>query len=151
MLREINNIWRRFIQLYGYGMLIMILFDRILYEGNHVDINTGAVIFIPLAFYSALTSLVFYSKEDLSKEDWWCRQSVCIVLNEVGVLLGTHLAGLWRGITGGCVVGVCVIVVAALMHLIEYRSDVATAKQLNETIKKRRMEASNENNTNQAG
>ncbi|MDD6039475.1 MAG: hypothetical protein PUD20_11880 [bacterium] len=146
--KEIKNIWRRFIQLYGYGMLAMILLDKILYGGNHIDISTGAIIFIPLAFYSALTSLIFYSKGDLSKKDWWCRQSICMVLNEVGALLGTYLAGLWRDLFGGLVVAVCVLVIAALMHVIEYRTDIATAKQLNETIRKRRMEASNENYSN---
>lgn len=134
MKKEIGNILRRFVNVCGGILIIMVLMGPVFHiiEGiNSTQIGCLTI----CAAAAALSSLVFISSKELHGAAWWGREIICILINMAITLPLTFYAGLWQGIPGMIVVMLIIIVIAFGNHLIEFLYDVWTAAQINRKIR----------------
>ena len=137
MIKEIGNVLRRFVNISGYSMLILVITGPVLHLIDGVN-NTQIGFIVICSFVAALSSLVFISSKELQGIYWWIRELLCIVINLAVTLPITHYAGLWHS-TGGMIAVIAIIIVIAFgNHLIEYFIDIRTANMLNRKIKELR-------------
>ncbi|MBQ1548126.1 MAG: hypothetical protein IIZ61_07000 [Lachnospiraceae bacterium] len=137
MKREFLNVLRRFINICGCTLIIMVVIGPLL---RVIDgINNIQIGFLTICSgAAALSSLMFISKKELHGTAWWIREILCILINMAITLPLTHYAGLWHSTGGMIIVMIIVIVIAFGNHLIEFLSDMRTADQINKKIKELR-------------
>ena len=89
----------------------------------------------------ALLSLaVYYSKDELTVKAWWVRTALHLLLLEAVLLPLAHSWGFWHGGTDILVYAAFILLAKALWHLVDYGLNAKTAAQINERIRKNRLE-----------
>ena len=137
MVKEIENVLRRFVNIAGYSLLMLVIAGPVLHVLNGVN-NTQIGCITVCAFVAALSSLIFISRRELQGFAWWLRELLCIMINLAVTLPITRYAGLWHSPVGMIVVIMIVIVIAFGNHLIEYLFDLRTSRRLNRKLKELR-------------
>ena len=134
MEKEIRNIFRRFVSVSGYSLLVMVIAGPVLHiiDGiNNIQIAAVGI----FAFAAALSSLVFISRTELHGAAWWIREIFCLLINMAVALPITYYAGFWHSVTGMIIIILVIVVIAFGNHLIEFLFDLKTANQLNRRIR----------------
>ena len=134
MKKEIENIIRRFISVCGCSLVALFVCGPVLHIIDGIN-NTQIGIIVVCDLACALSSLVFISSKELHGASWWVREILCLAISMAVVLPLTHYAMLWNSLTGMIIMVIIVIVIAFGNHLLEFISDVNTAKQLNRKLK----------------
>ena len=89
----------------------------------------------------ALLSLaVYYSKEELTAKAWWVRTVLHLLLLEAILLPLAHAWGFWRSGTDILVYANFILLAVVLWHLVDFSLNAKTAAQINERIRKNRLE-----------
>ncbi len=107
------------------------------------DMRFGYQILIsPLVFGAAttLTSLVNYSKNELTVREAFLRKLLQFVLIELVVLLTVYSSGTLTGVSELVSLALSVFLVFATVHLVQWIDDQKTAKSFNEALKKMQEE-----------
>ena len=103
MEKEIRNIFRRFVSVSGYCLLVLVIAGPVLHITHGINnIQIGSVGIC--AFAAALSSLVFISGTELQGTAWWIREMICLMINMAVTLPITYYAGFWHSVTGMIVV-----------------------------------------------
>ena len=134
MKQEMGNVLRRFVNICGCTLIIMVIMGPVLHVLEGID-NAQIAIITICSGAAALSSLVFISPEEPHGLSWWVREIICILINMAITLPLTHYAGFWDSIVGMLVVMLIIIVIAFGNHLIEFFFDIRTADQINRKIR----------------
>ena len=81
-----------------------------------------------------------YSKEELSGKAWWGRTVLHLLLLEAVLLPLAHHWGFWSGGRDIVIYAGFILLAKVVWHLADYGLDAKTAEQINETIRKNRLE-----------
>ena len=87
-----------------------------------------------------LSMAVYYSKEELTAKAWWIRTVLHLLLLEAVLLPLAHSWGFWQSGTDILIYAGFILLAEALWHLVDYSLNVNTAAQINERIRKNRLE-----------
>ena len=90
---------------------------------------------------AGLPALLYYSKEELSRKQWWIRTAIHTVLLEAILMTAGYCIGMYRGSAGAAAFFVTVLVVDLLVRLFTYLSDRLTADAINRALQERRRNA----------
>ncbi len=89
----------------------------------------------------AILSLAVYcSGEELTVKAWWVRTVLHLLLLEAVLLPLAHSWGFWHSGTDILVYAGFILLAKALWHLVDYSLNAKTAAQINERIRKNRLE-----------
>lgn len=133
---------RRFIMVYGVVMIctfFMCLFFNPTSELPVVSFFGRIIIFTMLAM---VTLVVYYSKDELTKMQWWIRTILHTIALEVILLPLAHHWEFWYNEIDGIIYASFILAGKILWHLIDFGISAKTAAQINEKIRKRRMKQS---------
>lgn len=131
---------RRFIMVYGVIMIctfFMCLFFNPTSELPVVSFFGRIILFTLLAM---ATLVVYYSKEELTKGQWWMRTILHTLVLEVVLLPLAHHWEFWYNTLDGIIYASFILAGKILWHLIDFGISARTAAQINEKIRKRKME-----------
>ena len=132
--KEIRNIFRRFVSVSGYSLLVLVIAGPVLHITHGVsNIQIAAAGICSLV--AALSSLVFISGTELHGAAWWIREILCLLINMAVTLPITYHAGFWHSVTGMLVIIIVIVLIAFGNHLIEFLFDLKTASLLNRRIR----------------
>ncbi|MCQ4022074.1 MULTISPECIES: DUF3021 family protein [unclassified Ruminococcus] len=87
-----------------------------------------------------LTTLVYYSKNELSRKQHWIRTVIHTVLIEIVLMTMGYFIGMYRGFIGGCVMVAVILLVDVFVRFSSYLIDRKTADEINEKLRHRREE-----------
>lgn len=87
-----------------------------------------------------LISLVYYSKNELTRKQFWIRTAIHTVLLEVILLILGYRIGMYGDFFGGCLMVLIILIVDAFVRFVSYLIDRQTADVINEKLKTRREE-----------
>lgn len=133
---------RRFIMVYGVIMIctfFMCLFFNPTSELPVVSFCGRIIIFTILAM---ATLVVYYSKDELSKKQWWIRTIIHTIVLEVLLLPLAHHWEFWYNWIDGIIYASFILAGKILWHLIDFGISAKTAAQINEKIRERKKEQS---------
>ena len=88
-----------------------------------------------------LPCLVYYSKGELSRRQWWVRTALHTLLLETVLMAAGFAIGMYRGFWGGAAFVFVILAVDMFVRFISYLSDRHTADEINEQLKRRRSKA----------
>lgn len=138
VMQEMGDFLKRFIVIYGFTMLatlfFMVLFNR--------TTTVGWQYFLWCVFFSLaanVPSFVFLSGHELSGEEWNQRFALNVVLTEV-ILMPLGYGRMWSGWGGGILFFGMIIAINFGVRAVGFGMDARTANQLNEQLRKRKLE-----------
>lgn len=131
---------RRFVMVYGVIMIctfFMCLFFNPTSELPVVSFFGRIILFTILAM---ATLVVYYSKDELTKGQWWMRTILHTLVLEVVLLPLAHHWEFWYNTLDGIIYASFILAGKILWHLIDFGISARTAAQINEKIRKRKLE-----------
>ncbi len=87
---------------------------------------------------AVLPGIVYYSKGELSKKQWWIRTAVHTVLLETVLLSMGAFWGMYQGIGGMVLFAAIILAVDLFVGGVSYINDRGTADEVNKALKERR-------------
>ena len=135
---------RRFVMIYGIIMIctfFMCLFFNPTSELPVVSFFGRIIVF---TFLGMVTLLAYYSKEELTKRQWWIRTVLHFGILEAVYLPLAHRWGFWYGKLDAVIYASFILFAKIMWHLIDYGISVKTASEINEKLRKRRLEQVND-------
>lgn len=87
---------------------------------------------------AGLPALVYYTREELSRGQWWVRTIVHTALLEAVLMTAGHMIGMYRGIWGGLLFFMTVLIVDGAVRLFTYLCDRTTADAINRRLREER-------------
>ena len=136
MLFEIKNILRRFMIIFGASVIAVYIMCNIFAVATINNLMNALPIIMLITFIASLSSLIFYSKEELTKKQWWIREVICVSFVEVLFLATAITSGFADNLAACITIAVLIIAVSSINHLLEYSDDLKLAEELNSEIDK---------------
>ncbi len=136
--QEIYVFFQRFVVIYGFTMLVTLLF-MLLFSRNAL---VGWQYFLKCVFFSLagdVPFLLLISNHELNSKEWTHRFGIAVVLTEV-ILMPLGYGWMWIGWGGGILFFCSILAVNFGVRVVGYGIDAHTATQLNEQIRKRKLE-----------
>ncbi len=125
---------------YTLTMLVTVVFAKL----NTPDVTEISVNYIwevaVFSLFAELPSLLYYSKNELSRRQWWVRTVIHTVLIEVVLMTAGYIIGMYKGILGSVAFFFTVLAVDVLVRLFSYLADMTTADTINRKLKERRIQ-----------
>ena len=135
------SLWvRRYVTVYGIIMLCTFFMCLLFNPAAELPVVSffGRIMVFTLI---ALLSLgVYYTKEDLTVKAWWTRTVLHLLLLEAVLLPLAHSWGFWQSGQDILIYAGFILLAKALWHLVDYGLNVKTAAQINEKIRKNRLD-----------
>ena len=138
--QEICVFFQRFVVIYGFTMLVTLLFMLLFSR----DALVGWQYFLKCVLFSLAGDapfLLFLSNHELNSKEWTRRFGITVVLTEV-ILMPLGHGWMWIGWGGGILFFFSILLVNFGVRVVGYGIDAHTATQLNERIRKRKLEES---------
>ena len=135
---------KRYIMFCGIIMIcsfFMCLFFDPTRELNVASYFGQCMVFAGLAL---LTVGVYYSKEELTQEAWWCRTILHLILLEAVFLPLAHYWHFWYNATDACVYAVFILIGKIIWHIVDFGRNAKTAADVNKKIRERRKASEKE-------
>ena len=85
-----------------------------------------------------LPMLLYYSREELSRGQWWLRTVLHTVLLEVILMIAGYQIGMYRRTRGAVLMFLTILIVDLLVRLFTYLSDRSTADAINQKLREQR-------------
>lgn len=136
MLFEIKNILRRFMIIFGASVIAVYIMCNVFAVAKIGNLMNALPIIMLITFIASLSSLIFYSKEELTKKQWWIREVICVSFVEVLFLTTAITSGFADNLAACITIAVLIIAVSSINHLLEYSDDLKLADELNLEIDK---------------
>lgn len=131
---------RRFVQIYGIIMICTFFMCLLFNPTSELPVVSFFGRIIVFTLLGMMTLLVYYSKEELTQRQWWIRTVLHFVILEAVYLPLAHHWEFWYGKLDAVIYASFILVAKILWHLIDYGISARTASEINETIRKRRLE-----------
>lgn len=129
----------RFVMAYGIIMLSTFFMCLLFNPTSELPVVTffGRCILFTLVCMATL--VVYYSKGDLSPGAWWLRTVLHWAMLEVILLPLAHHWGFWYGPLDAVIYASFILAAKILWHLIDFGQSIRTATEVNDQLRKRRM------------
>lgn len=85
-----------------------------------------------------LPSMVYYSKKELSRKQWWLRTAIHTMLVEMVLLTAGHCFGMYSGVGGFILFFFVILAVDMIVRLVSYLNDKNTADEINARLRQER-------------
>ena len=133
---------RRFIMVYGVIMICTFFMCLFFNPASELPVVSffGRIIFFTM--FAMVSLVVYYSKDELTKRQWWIRTILHAIVLEAVLLPLAHHWEFWYNELDGIIYASFIIAGKILWHLIDFGISVKTAAQINEKIRKRKVEQS---------
>ena len=136
VIREIKNLTRRFLILFGFSCLMAYMLIGFYYLEDSITLTQVKWIGVA-ALLGAISSLVFLSSEELTDKQWWMREIICLLVCEVVYIFIYRHIGLVTDAKTWMIVFVTIILFGFANHIIDYSVDYSLSEKINEKLKKR--------------
>lgn len=139
-MRNITLWIRRYVIVYGIIMLctfFMCLLFNPAAELAAVPFFGRILVFTLIAL---LSRAVYYSKEELTAKAWWMRTVLHLLLLEAVLLPLAHHWGFWHSGPDIAIYAGFILLAKVLWHLVDYSLNAKTAAQINERIRRNRLD-----------
>lgn len=147
VMQEVGDFLKRFIVIYGFTMLATLFFMALFNRSGAV----GWQYFLWCVLFSLaanVPSIVFLSGHELSRQEWNRRFALNVVLTEL-ILMPLGYGRMWSGWGGGILFFAMIIAINFGVRAVGFGMDVSTANQLNEQLRKRKLEQKKGDNDEQ--
>lgn len=131
---------RRFVMIYGIIMICTFFMCLLFNPTSELPVVSFFGRIIVFTFLGMATLIVYYSKEELTQKQWWCRTLLHILILEAVYLPLAHHWEFWYGKVDAIIYASFILLAKFLWQLIDYGIAVRTAEDINEKIRKRRRE-----------
>lgn len=131
---------RRFVMIYGIIMICTFFMCLLFNPTSELPVVSFFGRIIVFTFLGMATLIVYYSKEELTQKQWWCRTLLHILILEAVYLPLAHHWEFWYGKVDAIIYASFILLAKLLWQLIDYGIAVRTAEDINEKIRKRRRE-----------
>ena len=135
---------RRFVQIYGIIMICTFFMCLLFNPTSELPVVSFFGRIIIFTLLGMMTLLVYYSKEELTQREWWIRTVLHFFILEAVYLPLAHHWEFWYGKLDAVIYASFILVAKILWHLIDYGISARTASEINEKIRKRRLEQLND-------
>ena len=141
MLMKNITLWvRRYVTVYGIIMLCTFFMCLLFNPSSELPVVSFFGRIMVFTLIALLSLAVYYSKDELTVKAWWVRTVLHLLLLEAVLLPLAHSWGFWHGGTDILVYAAFILLAKALWHLVDYGLNAKTAAQINERIRKNRLE-----------
>lgn len=131
---------RRFVMIYGIIMICTFFMCLLFNPTSELPVVSFFGRIIVFTFLGMATLIVYYSKEELTQKQWWCRTILHVLILEAVYLPLAHHWEFWYGKVDAIIYASFILLAKLLWQLIDYGITVRTAADINEKIRKRRRE-----------
>ena len=131
---------RRYVTVYGIIMLCTFLMCLLFNPAAELPVVTFFGRIMVFALIALLSLSVYSSREELTMKAWWVRTLLHLLLLEAVLLPLAHFWGFWQGGGDILIYALFILLAKALWHLVDYSLNARTAAQINERIRKKRLE-----------
>ena len=131
---------RRFVMIYGIIMICTFFMCLLFNPASELPVVSFFGRIIVFTFLGMATLIVYYSKEELTQKQWWCRTILHVLILEAVYLPLAHHWEFWYGKVDAIIYASFILMAKLLWQLIDYGIAVRTAEDINEKIRKRRRE-----------
>ena len=131
---------RRFVMIYGIIMICTFFMCLLFNPTSELPVVPFFGRIIVFTFLGMATLIVYYSREELTQKQWWCRTILHVLILEAVYLPLAHHWEFWYGKVDAIIYASFILLAKLLWQLIDYGITVRTAADINEKIRKRRRE-----------
>ena len=136
----IRKILQQFPVIYFGTMICTFIYCLIFAPDSQFAVSYFAEMMI-LSLMGAAPSLVFYSKHELTEEEWSVRRVIHIILLEGIILTLGRYYGLYHTFWQGVFFAFLVLLVYVIVYISVFRFDCKTADRMNQKIRERKQNA----------
>jgi len=131
---------RRYVTIYGIIMLCTFFMCLLFNPASELPVVTYFGRIMVFTLIALLSLSVYYSKEELTVKAWWVRTVLHLLLLEAVLLPLAHHWGFWQSGSDILIYAGFILLAEALWHLADYGLSAKTAAQINERIRKNRLD-----------
>ncbi len=131
---------RRYVKVYGIIMLCTFLMCLLFNPAAELPVVAFFGRIMVFTLIALLSLAAYYSKEDLTVKAWWVRTVLHLLLLEAVLLPLAHHWGFWHSGPDIFIYAGFILLAKVLWHLVDYGLSAKTAAQINERIRKNRLE-----------
>ena len=131
---------RRYVTVYGIIMLCTFFMCLLFNPASELPVVTFFGRIMVFTLLGLLSLVVYYSKEELTVKAWWVRTVLHLLLLEAVLLPLAHHWGFWHSGPDIVIYAGFILLAKALWLLVDYGISIKTAAQINERIRRNRLE-----------
>lgn len=131
---------RRFVMIYGIIMICTFFMCLLFNPTSQLPVVAFFGRIIVFTLLGMATMVVYYSKDELTKGAWWGRTMLHMLVLEAVFMPLAHHWGFWYGRLDAVIYASFIVLAKVLWHLIDFGISAKTAADINERIRKRRIE-----------
>ena len=139
-MNSVMNWVRRYVMVYGIIMLCTFFMCLLFNPASELPVVTFFGRIMVFTLIALLSLAVYYTKEELTVKAWWVRTVLQLLLLEAVLLPLAHHWGFWQGGPDILIYAGFILLAKVLWHLVDYSLNAKTAAQINEKIRKNRLE-----------
>ena len=139
-MNSVMNWVRRYVMVYGIIMLCTFFMCLLFNPASELPVVTFFGRIMVFTLIALLSLAVYYTKEELTVKAWWVRTILQLVLLEAVLLPLAHHWGFWQGGPDILIYAGFILLAKVLWHLVDFSINAKTAAQINEKIRKNRLE-----------
>ena len=139
-MNSVMNWVRRYVMVYGIIMLCTFLMCLLFNPASELPVVTFFGRIMVFTLIALLSLAVYYTKEELTVKAWWARTILQLLLLEAVLLPLAHHWGFWQGGPDILIYAGFILLAKVLWHLVDFSINAKTAAQINEKIRKNRLE-----------
>ena len=141
------TLWvRRYVTVYGIIMLCTFFMCLLFNPASELPVVTFFGRIMVFTLIALLSLIVYYSREELTVKAWWVRTVLHLLLLEAVLLPLAHSWGFWQSGQDILIYAGFILLAKALWHLADYSLNAKTAAQINERIRRNRLDQKNGKN-----
>jgi hypothetical protein len=125
---------------YGIIMLCTFFMCLLFNPASELPVVTFFGRIMVFTLIALLSLAVYYTKEELTVKAWWVRTVLQLLLLEAVLLPLAHHWGFWQGGLDILIYAGFILLAKVLWHLVDFSINAKTAAQINEKIRKNRLE-----------
>ena len=139
-MNSVMNWVRRYVMVYGIIMLCTFFMCLLFNPASELPVVTFFGRIMVFTLIALLSLAVYYTKEELTVKAWWVRTILQLLLLEAVLLPLAHHWGFWQGGPDILIYAGFILLAKVLWHLVDFSINAKTAAQINEKIRKNRLE-----------
>ncbi len=139
-MNSVMNWVRRYVMVYGIIMLCTFFMCLLFNPASELSVVTFFGRIMVFTLIALLSLAVYYTKEELTVKAWWVRTVLQLLLLEAVLLPLAHHWGFWQGGPDILIYAGFILLAKVLWHLVDFSINAKTAAQINEKIRKNRLE-----------
>ena len=135
------TLWlQRYVLVYGIIMLCTFFMCLLFNPGSELAVVPFFGRIMVFTLVALLSLAVYYSKEELTVKAWWVLTVLHLLVLEAVLLPLAHRWGFWHSGPDILIYAGFILLAKMLWHLVDYGLNAKTAAQINERIRRNRLE-----------